>query len=215
MIVTIDGPAGTGKSTAAKALAEELGFQYLDTGAMYRMVALAARQREIDPQDESAVAALAATLRIDLEGGRALLDGEDVCSQLRTADVTLAASIVAQHPRVRAVLVDRQREVARGRDIVCEGRDQGTVVFPDAACKFFLTANPEERARRRLAELEAAGNEVSFAELLRDQTDRDERDAARATAPLRPADDAILVDTTELSLEEVVSQLKSAVVKRR
>lgn len=215
MIVTIDGPAGTGKSTAARCLADDLGFQYLDTGAMYRMVALATQRQGIDPHEESAVAELAASLSIVLENGQTRLNGADVGGELRTADVTFTASIVAQHPRVRAVLVDLQRAAARGRDVVCEGRDQGTVVFPEAECKFFLTADPEERARRRMCELEAAGTQVSFSELLRDQTERDARDAARSVAPLKPAVDAILVDTTALSLDEVVAKLKSIVHHRQ
>lgn len=214
MIVTIDGPAGTGKSTAARLLADELGFQYLDTGAMYRMVALESERRQVAPQDTEAVAELTASLNIDFDDGRALLNGEDVSSTLRTSEVSRRASVVAQNPQVRKTLMRRQRELARRRNIVCEGRDQGTVVFPDAECKFFVTAESAVRARRRMLDLQAQGFHVDFDELLRDQTERDGRDETREIAPLKPAPDAIVVDTTPLSIDDVVRILKTHVEKR-
>jgi cytidylate kinase len=215
VIVTIDGPAGTGKSTVARHLAETLGFEYLDTGAMYRMIALKTVQTGIDPHDHAAVATLASAAGLDFQDGRALLDGQAVGPELRTAETTLAASLVAQIPAVRELLVRRQRELARRRNIVCEGRDQGTVAFPHAECKFFLTADPGERAKRRQIELTAQGQEVDFDDLLRDQTARDERDAQRSVAPLKPAEDAVIVDTTALSLDEVVTRLQTHIRLRQ
>ncbi len=215
MIVTIDGPAGTGKSTAARRLAETLGVQFLDTGAMYRMVALKALRNQIDLEDHPTVSALAATTVIDLSNGRYLMDGADVSGDIRSVEVTKAASYVAQIPRVREILVGRQREFAAARDVVCEGRDQGTVAFPHAEFKFFLTADPAERARRRVSEMNAKGKEVDFETLLQEQTARDQRDAGREVSPLRPATDAILIDTTSLCLEEVVNLLRDHIVVRQ
>ena len=211
MIVTIDGPAGTGKSTVARRLAEELGFDYLDTGAMYRMLGLKVVEAGVDPTVAGPVAEVASTTSIELADGRWLLDGVDVTDRLRTPEVTLAASLIAQISEVRRVLVDLQREFSRNRNVVCEGRDQGTVVFPHAEFKFFLTAQPEERARRRHAELASQGQEVDFATLLREQTARDQRDEVRAVAPLRAAADARQIDTTNSSIEDVVAQLVSYV----
>jgi CMP/dCMP kinase len=187
MLVAIDGPAGAGKSTVARAVAEALGFVYLDTGAMYRAAALA-----VDP----------AAARIDLDSGRVLLDGEDVTDRLRTPEVSEAASRVAADPRVRRSLVEQQRRITRTGDWVAEGRDVGTVIAPDAELKVFLTADPSERARRRAAELGA-----DPALVLADQTLRDERDVSRTDSPLRSAPDAIEVDTTGLGVEEVVERI--------
>ncbi|SFH58373.1 (d)CMP kinase [Planctomicrobium piriforme] len=214
MIVTIDGPAGTGKSTVARRLAEQLRFQFLDTGAMYRMIALKALREQIDPGDQSGIGRLARETVMDLTDGGYLMDGVEVGGEIRTAEVTKAASLVAQIPAVRELLVRRQREIASARNIVCEGRDQGTVAFPHAECKFFLTAQPEERARRRLEELAAQGSQVDFEELLREQSDRDQRDQERAVAPLRPAADALLVDTTALDLDQVVRLLREQILVR-
>jgi cytidylate kinase len=209
MIITIDGPAGAGKSSAARALAKRLGFEFLDTGAMYRSVALAARRAGVDLADRAAAAALVAGLRLELPAGRVLLDGEDVSAAIRTPEVTAATAAAADSPVVRRRLAELQRAIAAGRDMVCEGRDQGTVVFPDAVCKFFLVADPEERARRRQRELEARHEPVDFAALLAAIQERDRRDAARDIAPMRPADDAILLDTTRLSLAEVVDRMET------
>lgn len=215
MIVTIDGPAGTGKSTAARGLAQRLGFDFLDTGAMYRVVAWACLQRGVDPQDAAQAAAVSAATRIEFRNGRTLADGVDVTEAIRSAAVTRAASLVAQIPAVRARLVEQQRRLAAGRDIVCEGRDQGTVAFPDAECKFFLTADPGERALRRQRELAAKGVHVTLNELLAEQAARDERDANRMVAPLRPADNALVIDTTSLDVDGVIDLLERHVRERR
>jgi cytidylate kinase len=226
MIVTIDGPAGTGKSTAAKRLAERLGFAYLDTGAMYRAAALACLQAGIGLGNEQAAgptaeagsfgherecAEIVRRLNVRVADGRTWLDGEDVTEAIRTAEVTAAASVVAQIPEVRSQLVDLQRRVAAAGNFVCEGRDQGTVAFPQAECKFFITADARTRAERRRQELEQRGMTVAIDELLSQQEERDRRDQERAVAPLRPADDAIVLDTTHLSLDEVVARMEQRV----
>jgi CMP/dCMP kinase len=214
MIVTIDGPAGTGKSTAARRLAERLGFNFLDTGAMYRAVAYACLQRGIDVENPTATITVAAEIDITFDGQRTLLAGQDVSDEIRTADASRAASIVAQHPQVREQLVRQQQRLAAQGNFVCEGRDQGTVAFPLAECKFFLTADPRERAVRRQRELAEKGTSVPLDELLAEQTARDERDANRAVAPLRPAADALVIDTTSLDTEGVVDLLERHVRKR-
>lgn len=207
MIVTIDGPAGTGKSSVARALAERLGFEFLNTGAMYRAVALACLERQISPDQESRVAELTSTLAIRFTNNRIFLDGRDVSEDVYWDEVTQAASIVASNAVVRQHLVEIQRACGVGTNLVTEGRDQGTIVFPHAECKFFLTASPEERATRRLRELSAQGRELTMAELLAQQAERDRRDETRTCAPLKPADDAIQLDTSHLSLEDVVDKL--------
>src|SRR6516164_6056239 len=170
MIVTIDGPAGAGKSSAARTLARRLGFEFLDTGAMYRAVALAAVRAGVNLRDESALTLLIESLRLEMPlGGRVLLDGEDVTALLRTAEMTAATGAVADSPSVRCRLVRMQRDIAAGRNMVCEGRDQGTIVFPDAACKFFLVADPLERAKRRQREMAQRGETVELERILRDQ----------------------------------------------
>jgi cytidylate kinase len=215
MIVTIDGPAGAGKSSAARALAQRLGFEFLDTGAMYRAVALAALRARLDLADAEALSKLLAELRLEMRPGRVLLNGEDVTDAIRTAEVTKATGPVADVPAVRRRLAEMQRALAAGRDMVCEGRDQGTVVFPGAACKFFLVADPRERARRRQREMAARGEAVELAEVLAAQDVRDRRDAARDLAPMRPAADAVLVDSTRLGLDEVVRLMEEEVRRRR
>lgn len=211
MIVTLDGPAGSGKSTIARQLAERLGFAFLDTGAMYRAVAAWCLHKNIPLDDPDAIADMAQTLELVVEDDRLIINQWDVTHQLRTLEVTTAASQVAVQPSVRDALVKLQREVAEGKDIVTEGRDQGTVVFPDAECKFFVTASPDERARRRLRELENNGDSVDFAEVLQQILERDERDATRKVAPLLPAPDAVVVDTTTMQPEEVLNQLTAIV----
>jgi cytidylate kinase len=208
MIVTIDGPAGAGKSTVARSLARRLEFEFLDTGAMYRAVAYAGLTRGIDLANAEALTALAGELQIDFRGGRLLLDGADVSETIRTRSVTSATHFAADNPGVRHVLVDLQREAALGKNIVTEGRDQGTVVFPDAECKIFLSASAEERARRRMADLARRGENVSFDEVLADQNLRDQRDAQRAVGPLIPAVDAIHVLTDGLSPDEVAAKIE-------
>jgi cytidylate kinase len=215
MIITIDGPAGAGKSSTARALARRLGFDFLDTGAMYRAVALAALEAGLDPRDQAALAALLAGLRLELPPGRVLLNGADVTTRIRSAEVTAATGPVADSPAVRRRLAEMQRAIAQGRDMVCEGRDQGTVVFPDAACKFFLVADPVERAKRRQREMAARGEAVELAVLVEAQAARDRRDAARDLAPMRPADDAVVLDSTALGPEQVVDRMEAEVRRRR
>ena len=211
MIVTIDGPAGAGKSSAARALARTLGFEFLDTGAMFRAVALAAMRSGVCLTDEAGLARLLAGVRLEIVAGRVSLDGEDVSATIRTPEVSAGSSVVAASAVVRPHLASLQRQIATGRDFVCEGRDQGTVVFPDAACKFFLTADAEERLRRRVGELEVRGTVVAIDELRRAQAERDHRDSHRELAPLRPAPDAIHVDSTGRTLEEIVSLMVAEV----
>jgi CMP/dCMP kinase len=199
MVVAIDGPAGAGKSSVARALAEELGFTYLDSGAMYRSVALAALERGASPSE------VAPSVRIEL-GERVLLDGRDVTAEIRTPEVSEAASRAAADPTVRGAMAGEQRRLLAGGDWVAEGRDIGTVVAPDAEVKVFLTADPAERARRRAAELG-----VDPATVLAEQTIRDQRDLGREHSPLQPAADAVVLDSTGLTLPEVVARLAALV----
>ncbi len=216
-IVAIDGPAGAGKSTASKELARRLGLTLVDTGAIYRCVALAAAREGIALDDDARLDALLPRLRISFQGDGALnrvfLGDEDVSAAIRTPDISMGASKVSSRPVVRAGLLDLQRRLAREAKVgaVLEGRDIGTVVFPDADVKFFLVAAPEVRARRRLAELEAKGTPATFDEVLADQVRRDRDDSSRAVAPLRPADDAIRIDSSTEGLEEVVRRLETEV----
>jgi cytidylate kinase len=215
MIVTLDGPAGAGKSTAAKMLAQRLGFEFLDTGAMYRTVTLACLRAALDVRDQQALAQLLAKLRLEMPPGKVIMNGEDVTGLLRTAEVTAAAGRLAANHLVRHDLARRQRAMAAGRDMVCEGRDQGTVVFPDAACKFFLVADSGERARRRQKEMAARGEVLPWEQVLKSQEERDRRDAQRDLAPMVPAADAIYLDTTDMSLEEVVDRMEQEILKKR
>jgi CMP/dCMP kinase len=219
MIVTIDGPAGSGKSTVARRLAERLGFDFLNTGAMYRAIALKCVREGTNLDDEDAVTACARAAVITFPDNQPHLDGEDVGDALRTEPVSAAASRVAVNRRVRELLVDMQRRVAGDRDVVTEGRDQGTIVFPDAELKIFLTATAETRAARRYAELAAIEgappDDVTYADVLAQIRDRDERDANRPLAPLMPARDAILFDTSDLTVDEAVDYLQALVHTRR
>jgi CMP/dCMP kinase len=211
MIITIDGPAGAGKSTVARALAHRLGFRFLDTGAMYRAVALAALRRGLDWDAPDDLARLARKLDIRIFGERILLDGEDVTEAVRTSEVTAVTRYAADNPQVREVLVELQHKLAGDDDVVTEGRDQGTVAFPDAACKIFLTASPAERARRRLLDLQTQGEPVTLDQVLAAQDRRDREDAARAVGPLTPAADAVEVCTDGMTVEEVVVKLQSLI----
>jgi CMP/dCMP kinase len=202
MVIAIDGPAGAGKSTVARAVASALGFTYLDSGAMYRCVALAWRERGGDAGE------VAAQIRIEL-GSRVLLDGHDVSDAIRTAEVSENASRVAAEPAVRTAMVAEQRRLMSSGDWVAEGRDIGTVVMPAAELKVFLTASPEERARRRAAELG-----LNPAVVLAEQTIRDQRDMTRADSPLRPADGSVELDTTGLTLDQVVARIVALVPGR-
>jgi len=214
MIVTIDGPAGAGKSSAARELARRLGFRFLDTGAMYRAVTWAALERGVDLADAEALAGLAAQLKVELDGNRVLVDGSDVSRQIRSFEITSATPYAADNPAVRELLCVWQRAAAQGHDVVTEGRDQSTVVFPDAECKIFLTAQAKERARRRHGDLVARGEKVSFDEVFANQQVRDERDVSRPVGALRKSDDAIEVATDGLSPDEVVARLEQIVRSR-
>jgi len=211
MIVTIDGPAGAGKSTAAMALAQRLGFEFLDTGAMYRAVTLAGLRAGLDFTDEDALGTLVAGLDLKMPPGRVLMNGADVTGLIRTKEITAASGAVASSPAVRRRLVELQRQLAAGKNVVCEGRDQGTLVFPDALCKFFLTADAAERARRRQLEMAARGEELPLPEVLSAQEVRDARDASREIAPMVPAADAVLLDTTHLTLDQVVERMEQEI----
>lgn len=213
MIITIDGPAGSGKSTAARALAERLGYQFLDTGAMYRVVTLVCQRENISLPDETAVAQRASSIEIRFDGPRVFADGEEVTDTIRTVQVTQGTSIVAANPAVRAQLTMLQRKAADGLNIVTEGRDQGTVAFPHAECKFFLTASPEERARRRQYDLQRRGEDLALEEILAHQTERDLRDEQRAVGPLKPAPDAILIDTSNRAIHDVVEELERIIAQ--
>jgi len=218
LVVTIDGPAGAGKSTAARRLAEALGYQLLDTGAIYRAVALLADRRGVAWSDAPALAEIARGLDIgfQLEGerNRVLVGGEDVSAAIRTPHISSGSSQVSAHPEVRAALHDQQRRLGAGGGVVVEGRDVGTVVFPAADAKFFLTASPEVRARRRFEELGGAAAGLDPAKTLAEIAERDRRDETRQTAPLRQAPDALLVDSSTLVMDEVVSTLVREVHRR-
>lgn len=218
IVVAIDGPAGAGKSTVSKRLTSALGYRLLDTGALYRAVALAASRAGVAWDDEPALAHIAGALpvefRIDGELNRVFLAGEDVSTAIRQPEISQGASLVSSRPAVRAALLDLQRRLGAEGGVVAEGRDIGTVVFPAAAAKFFLTASDEVRARRRFDELRASGVEVDYARTLAEMRERDARDSEREVAPLKPADDAILVDSSALGLDEVVQQML-AVVRAR
>jgi cytidylate kinase len=215
MIITIDGPAGSGKSSSAKELARRLGFEFLDTGAMYRAVTLAVLRGGINVSDPQAMQRLIDELHLEMPPGRVLLNGEDVSQQIRVGTVTAASGAVADSPVVRRRLVELQRQIAANRNMVCEGRDQGTIVFPDAACKFFLVAQPDERARRRQQEMAKRGENIPWDQVLIAQELRDTRDRQRDLAPMVPATEAIVLDSTQLTLEQVVQRMEQQVRLRQ
>jgi len=211
-IVTIDGPSGSGKGTICRSVSQRTGWHLLDSGALYRLVALAGVEAQLPPADVAAHATLALSMSIEFgvtaEGDeRVLLNGREVTSDLRTETAGAGASRVAAWPEVRAALLDRQRAFAKPPGLVADGRDMGTVVFPDAPLKIFLTASPEERARRRYNQLKDKGSGVSLAALSREIAERDLRDSTRAVAPLKPAPDSHVIDSTSLSIEQVVEHV--------
>jgi cytidylate kinase len=217
MIIAIDGPSGAGKSTLGRMLARELGLLYIDTGSMYRAVALAVLESSVNATDDIAVGSLASRVDIDLSGDpdslRVTLDGHDVTEQIRSEEVTHMSSVVSTIPAVRRAMVERQREMGR-RGSVLNGRDIGTVVFPDADIKFFLTASPEERAQRRFAEEQKQDSSVSLEGTLADMTERDRRDSTRADSPLLVADDAIVISSTGLPARQVFERMMKIVRER-
>jgi cytidylate kinase len=213
-VVAIDGPAGAGKSTLAAHLARRFGFLNLETGAMYRALALKAIESDLDFDEEAPLLALAPSTKIALEpqreGNRVLLDGADVSRRIRDTDVTQAASRISVHPRLRAWMVDQQRALGQAGGVVMEGRDIGTAVFPDAEVKIFLDAAPEVRGNRRFQQSAPAPHETAAA-VLAEMKDRDERDRNRAESPLRPAPDAVLLDSTSMTLDEVLARAEEIV----
>ena len=217
-VITIDGPSGSGKGTVSRMLARELGFHFLDSGALYRLLALAANRRGVLLDDEAGLAALCGELDIRFPADGAadvvLLDGEDVTQEIRTEAAGSGASRVAALPEVRAALLKRQRDFRAAPGLVADGRDMGTVVFPDAQAKFFLTASAEERAERRYKQLTEMGIDSDFDDILADIRARDERDAGRSVAPLRAAADAQQVDTTELDIAATMARLRDLLKNR-
>ena len=206
-VIAIDGPAASGKGTIAWQVAQALGFGYLDSGSLYRVVALRAIERDISSDDGDALAALTSDLEVTFRDGRAMLDGKDVSETLRAEEVSSAASRIAVHAALRRALLDRQRAFRRPPGLVAEGRDMGTVVFPDATLKVFLTASDEARAARRYKQLIQKGFSANMEDLLRDLRERDARDTSRAAAPLKPAADAKTLDSSGLSIDQAVDQI--------
>lgn len=217
--IAIDGPSATGKSTLAKALAKELSFIYIDTGAMYRAVGLYNIRKNIDLNNEDDVVNTLKDISIDIKyidkEQRIFLNGEDVSSQIREEKVGTAASIVSTYKKVREVLVDLQRSLANVQNVIMDGRDIGTVVLPNASLKIFLTASSEERTKRRYLELKEKGKDVSIEDVAKELKERDERDTKRANSPLTKAEDAILVDTTNMNIEQTIEYIKKLYEKRK
>ena len=217
--IAIDGPSGAGKSTLARSMAEKLGYLYVDTGAIYRTIGLYMYEADIDPKDEAAVLAALPEIEIELSHGedglqRMTLNDCDVTEAIRLPHISLCASAVSAHPGVRAFLLEMQRELARTNNVIMDGRDIGTVVLPEAEVKVFLTASPEVRAQRRMKELEKRGTPQPFEEVLRDIQQRDYHDSNRAAAPLKQAEDAVLLDTTELTFAQSEEALLAIVRER-
>ncbi|MPT17411.1 MAG: (d)CMP kinase [Pseudomonas sp.] len=213
-VITVDGPSGSGKGTLCALLAKQLGWNLLDSGALYRLLAFAAGNHGIDLTNEEALKQLAAHLDVQFIDKRIVLEGEEVTDAIRNEQIGAGASMVASLPAVREALLQRQRAFQEEPGLVADGRDMGTVVFPDAPLKVFLTASAEERARRRYLQLKAKGDDVNLASLLDEIRARDERDTQRAVAPLKPAADAILLDSTELSIEQVLERILREVADR-
>ncbi|MBQ7778475.1 MAG: (d)CMP kinase [Oscillibacter sp.] len=217
--IAIDGPSGAGKSTLARSIAAKLEYLYVDTGAIYRTIGLYALEHGVDPKDEAAVTACLPDIQVGLEYGddglqHMLLNGRDVTKEIRLPDVSLYASAVSAHPPVRAFLLEMQRKLARENNVIMDGRDIGTVVLPDADVKVFLTASAPERARRRCLELEQRGTPQPFEKVLAEIEERDYNDSHRATAPLRQAEDAVLLDTTELDFAQSEAAMMKLIGER-
>ncbi|MGH8443031.1 MAG: (d)CMP kinase [Nevskiaceae bacterium] len=218
-VIAIDGPSGVGKGTVARAVARRLGWHFLDSGSLYRILALSADKAGIAGTDEAAVAAIAPRLNItfdvqDDEYERIIVDGDDLGARVRTETTGQLASVIAVHPRVRAALMERQRAFRNPPGLVADGRDMGTVVFPDAGLKIFLDASADERARRRMIQLRKAGIEANIAALREEIRERDVRDRSRTVSPLKPANDAVTIDTTELSIERVLAHVEQLIEAR-
>ena len=211
MIVTIDGPAGAGKSTVARLVAEQLGYMFLDTGAMYRCVALLANENEIAWENEDVIGELGRTLEYSSNQDKVFISGEDVTQAIRSPEITAAVHRAADNVQVREALVKLQRQLASDNNVVTEGRDQGTLAFPDAQCKIYLSASPTERAQRRVDQLNANGGSVTLAEILEQQTVRDEQDEARELGGLHAAADALFVITDGMNIIEVVEHIERLV----
>ena len=217
--IAIDGPSGAGKSTLAKSVSKTLGYLYVDTGAIYRTIGYAAFSKGVDPKDGEADAALLPELEIGLHYGEdglqhMTLNGADVTDQIRLPEISLYASAVSAHPAVRAHLLEMQRKLARENNVVMDGRDIGTVVLPDATVKIFLTATPEARATRRWKEYQAKDIDTPYEEVLADVKQRDYQDTHRAAAPLKQADDAVLLDTSELDFEQSLAAMKKIIAEK-
>ncbi|GAB6077146.1 (d)CMP kinase [Desulfurobacterium crinifex] len=210
-IITIDGPAGAGKSTIAKEIAKRFGFTHLDSGAIYRAIGVACKEVGTNLEDEKAVLGVAQKLQIELKEGRVLLDGEDITEKIRTPEGGFLASKVAQFKEVREIVVKILREIAKGKRVVTDGRDAGTYIFPEADLKIYLTASPEERARRRYEELIKKGFDVSYEEILKEVIERDERDKNRKFAPLVIPEGAVIIDTTGKTIEDVLSEVSQLI----
>nr|WP_312507848.1 (d)CMP kinase [Pseudomonas luteola] len=218
-VITVDGPGGSGKGTIAALLSRRLGWNLLDSGALYRLLAFAARNHGVDLTNEESLKALAAYLDVQFQAGhehgqRIVLEGEDVTDFIRTEDIGAGASQVAILPAVREALLQRQKAFREAPGLIADGRDMGTVVFPDAELKIFLTASAEERARRRYLQLKKKGESVTLPGLLEEIRERDERDTQRTVAPLKPADDAIVLDSTNLSIEQVLDHILALAAER-
>lgn len=219
MIIAIDGPSGAGKSTVGKALAERLGYLYIDTGAMYRAIALEMKRRAIGPEDERALSQLVTSIHLsflpDGRENRLFCNGEDITHAIRTPAISRFASEISKNPIVREALVRMQREMGQKGGVVLEGRDIGTVVFPEADVKFYLDAVPEERAKRRFKELVEKGLRVDFEETLKEVIERDQNDMSRRHSPLKRAEDAVLIDSTNRSVDEVVGEMVRLIQEKR
>ena len=210
LLITIDGPAGAGKTTVSRALASRLGYRYIDTGALYRGVALAVKAQDIDPQNDADLKALCDGLKLDFtiqaEELRLISNGVDISDRIRTPEITMLASAVSARPVVREYLLDLQKDMGRDKAVVFEGRDMGTVVFPEADVKFFLDASPGQRAQRRFGDSQSKSRQ-SLAEVERDIQQRDKNDSTRELAPLKPAQDAIVIDSTDLTVDQVIEAM--------